>query len=171
VCEYTNKGKMHEDSYVCLPLMGRLKNDDGERNVIRFVVGKTASGIPVRRWIERLEGVLQLEGKDKGSLGPAFCVLNGNIIAYRNMDCEFHKALQQFQAGHPELELEVGNLYHINRSPRRGVTSRATELKLSQTAIDTNNRWRMLQTNRGKKGLYKMSSGVGDVLGFQACET
>jgi len=53
VCEYINKGKLHEDSYVCLPLMGRFKNEDSEGNVIRFVVGKTASGIPVRRWIER----------------------------------------------------------------------------------------------------------------------
>jgi len=124
VCEYINKGNTHEDYYVCLPLMGRFKNEDGERNVIRFVVGKTASGIPVRRWIERLVGVLQLEGKDKGSLGPAFCVLNGNVIAYRNMDCEFHKALQQVQEGHPELissELEVGDLYHINCSLRRMV--------------------------------------------------
>jgi len=76
------------------------------------------------------------------------------------MDGEFHKALQQVQEGHPELillELEVGELYRINRLLRRGVTSRATELKISQTVIDTNNRWRTLQTKRGKKGLYKMS--------------
>jgi len=66
VCENINKGKLHEDSYVCLPLMGRFKNEDGERNVIWFVVGKTASGIPVRRWIERLVGVLRSEGKDRG---------------------------------------------------------------------------------------------------------
>jgi len=78
---------------VCLPLMGRFKNEDGERNVICFVVGKTASGIPVRRWIERLVGVLQVGGKDEGSLGPVFCAPNGNVIAYRNMDWEFHKSL------------------------------------------------------------------------------
>jgi len=175
VCEYTNKGKLHEDSYVCLPLMGRLKNKDGERNVIRFVVGKTASGISaVRQWIKRLVGVvLQSEGKDKGSLGPAFCVPNGNVIAYRNTYCEFFKALQQVQEGHPELissELEVGDLYHINRSLRHGVTSRATELKLSRTVIDTNNRLMTLQRNQGKKGLYKMSQLYIDG-GVQVLET
>ena len=172
LCEYIDKGKLHEDAYVCLPLMGRFKNEDGERNVIRFVVGKTASGIPVRRWIERLVGVLRSEGKDKGNLGPAFCVPNGNVISYRNMDGEFHRALQQVQEGHPELiswDLVVGELYHINRSLRKGVTTRATELKLSQTIIDMNNRWRTLQTNLGKKGLYKMSQLYLD--GVQVLET
>ena len=65
-------------------------------------------------------------------LGPAFCVPNESVIAYWNTDGEFRKALQQVQEGHPELissDLEVGELYHINRSLRRGVTSRATELK------------------------------------------
>jgi len=41
------------------------------------------------------------------------------------MDCEFHRTLQQAQKGNPELigkDLEVGELYHINRSLRRGVT-------------------------------------------------
>ena len=96
----------------------------------------------------------------EGNLGPAFCVPNGSVIAYRNTDGEFHKALQQVQEGHPELillDLEVGELYHIKRSLRRGVTSRATELKISQMVIDMNNRWGTLQMNRGKKGLYKMS--------------
>jgi len=141
---------------------GRFKNEDGERNVISFVVGKTASGIPVRQWIERLVGVLRSEGEDRGKLGPAFCVSNGNVIACRNMDGEFHKALQQVQEGHPQLislEPEVGELYHITRSLRR----------CAKTVIDTNNRWRMLQTNQGKKGLYKMSQLYLD--GVQVLET
>jgi len=36
VCEYINKGKSHEDSYVCLLLMRRFKNEDRERNAIHF---------------------------------------------------------------------------------------------------------------------------------------
>lgn len=93
---------------------------------------------------------MQVEGKDKGRLGPAFCAPNGIVISYQNMDWEFHKALQQVQEGHTELissELEVKELYHINRSLRCGVTFRVTELKISQKVIDTNNRWRKLQTN------------------------
>ena len=66
-------------------------------------------------------------------------------------------------------DLVVGELYHINRSLRKGVTTRATELKLSQTIIDMNNRWRTLQTNLGKKGLYKMSQLYLD--GVQVLET
>jgi hypothetical protein len=160
LCEYAEKGRHHKDAYVCLPLMGRFKNEVGERNVMRFLVGTTASGIPIRKWIDRLVAVLRSEGKDKGGLGPAFCSQSGYVLSYRKMDWEFHKALQQVQEVHPELiamGLEVGELYHINRSLRRGVTSRATELCLSQTIIDTNNRWKIIQTNKGKKGLYKMS--------------
>ena len=86
----------------------------------------------------------------QGNLGPAFFVPNGSVTAYWNMDGEVHNALQQVQEGHLELislELEVGELYHINRSRRRGVTSRATEFKISLMVIDTNNRWRTLQRN------------------------
>jgi hypothetical protein len=147
VCEYADKGRNHKDSFVCLPLMGRFKNEVGERNVMRFLVGTTASGIPIRKWIDRLVAVLRSEGKDKGGLGPAFCSPSGYVLSYRKMDWEFHKALQQVQEEHPELiatGLEVGELYHINRSLRRGVTSRATELCLSQTIIDTNNRWKII---------------------------
>ena len=183
VCEYAEKGRNHKDSFVCLPLMGRFKNEVGERNVMRFLVGTTASGIPIRKefvclplmgrfknevgernvmrflvgttgsgipirkWIDRLVAVLRSEGKDKGGLGPAFCSPSGYVLSYRKMDWEFHKALQQVQEEHPELiatGLEVGELYHINRSLRRGVTSRATELCLSQTIIDTNNRWKII---------------------------
>ena len=82
------------------------------------------------------------------------------------MDGKFHKALQQVQEGHPELissDTEVWELYHINRSLRRGVT------KISQTVININNRWRTLQTNQGKKGLYKMSQLYLD--GVQVLET
>ncbi|GFH55608.1 predicted protein, partial [Chaetoceros tenuissimus] len=49
--------------------------------------------------------------------------------------------------------LSVASEFHVYRSLRRGATARATNMQLSQVVIDTNNRWRSMQTSRGKKNL------------------
>jgi len=99
LCEYAEKGRHHKDAYVCLPLMGRFKNEVGKRIVMRFLVGTTASGIPIRKWIDRLVAVLRSEGKDKGGLGPAFCSQSGYVLSYRKMDLEFRKAFAEGTGG------------------------------------------------------------------------
>jgi hypothetical protein len=45
-------------AHVTIPLLGRFKNEDGEKWHIMVAVNKTDSGIDVRRWIERLVRVL-----------------------------------------------------------------------------------------------------------------
>jgi hypothetical protein len=50
-------------------------------------------------------------------------------------------------------DINVESEFHLYRSLRRGATARATNMQLSQVVIETNNRWRTMQTSRGKKNL------------------
>ena len=48
-------GKMYaKHPHIVAPLMGRFKGETGERNLLLCMVNVTASGIPVRKWLERL---------------------------------------------------------------------------------------------------------------------
>lgn len=52
-------------------------------------------------------------------------------------------------------DIIVENEFHMYRSLRQGAVARATNMQLSKTVIETNNRWRSMQTSRGKKNLPK----------------
>jgi hypothetical protein len=161
LCKYKDMGQDHSPPYVIVPLMGRFKGETGERNVLRPLVNITKSGIKVRRWIERLVSMLVREGRDDVSKpGPAFCDEKGFVLAYGYMNQLFHEALEKIQQERPDLiapDVEVCETYNLHRSLRRGATSRANALNYSDTLINTNNRWRTTQTNKGKGGLTKMS--------------
>ena len=64
-------GKDHaEHPHVVAPLMGRFKNETGERNMILALATRTSSGIEIRKWLERLIILLIREGRDR-KVGPA----------------------------------------------------------------------------------------------------
>ena len=47
-------GENHEEyPHVVVPLMGCFKNKTGERNILLALASVTASGIEVRKWVER----------------------------------------------------------------------------------------------------------------------
>ena len=50
-------------------------------------------------------------------------------------------------------EVNVKESFSLFRSLRRGSHSRAVNAKVTDSVIETNNRWRKLQTTKGKKGL------------------
>jgi hypothetical protein len=63
--------------YVIVPLLGRLKNEDGEKYHLTPLAFDTASGIPIGRWVSRLAAV-----KQEQSLlwGPAFSDKWGKML-------------------------------------------------------------------------------------------
>ena len=157
LCKMIDYGRSHVTKYVLLPLKGEFKNEVGERNVLCALVGTTSSGIPVRTWFERWVLILRSEGKDKQGLAPAFCHKNGFVIQEKLFDIELHRQLGSIQKkGHLKIPsgVDIEKFYHIFRSLRRGGTTRAINLGLSKSIIDTNNRWRTLQNaTRGKAAL------------------
>lgn len=167
LCKYGLRGINHRRPHVMIPLMGRFKGETGERNVMRVLVERTASGLEIKKWVARLINLLMDEQTSKAeAVGPAFCDRQGEVLAYQFMNNLFHEELIKIQEAHPELlppEVEVADTYNLFRSLRRGATSRASALNYSETLINLNNRWRLTQNNKGKGGLKKMSQLYVDV--------
>ena len=92
------KNKMGHD--VVVPLMGRFKNETGERNLVLVLANETNGGLKVRKWIDRFTALLNLE--DQGSsTGPVLCdearmVLEQNLIKTSfAQPCQLFKRLRR----------------------------------------------------------------------------
>jgi hypothetical protein len=89
-----NEERDPDMAHVDIPLLGRFKNEDGEKWHVMVSANVTGSGIEVRRWIERLVGVLEHEEEP---MGPAFCDVQGDMIEYWQMNNAFVKEVDNVQ--------------------------------------------------------------------------
>ena len=89
-----NEERDPDMAHVVIPLLGRFKNEDGEKWHVMVSANVTGSGIEVRRWIERLVGVLEHEEEP---MGPAFCDVQGDMIEYWQMNNAFVKEVDNVQ--------------------------------------------------------------------------
>ena len=153
----------NEMSHVVIPVLGRFKNEDGERWHVMVSTDVTGSGIKVRKWIERLVVILELEDKP---MGPAFCDINGDMIEYWQMNNAFVKELENVQKEEHTLidqTIEVGEHYSIFRSLRKGSTARAIDMNVQETVIDLHNRWRSLERTGGQRSTRSMRTYYSDL--------
>ena len=153
LCKRIQDGKRHHaEPHVAVPLMGRFKGENGERNVLLPFCNVTSNGnIPIRKWIERLAAVLMHEGKHR-EVGPALCSRDGYVYHQGDLNKELWEQLHQIQVTKPELcaqSLEVESKYKVFRSFRRGATTRAKEAKVGEDILNMNNRWRKVQNKSG----------------------
>jgi len=152
------EGKRHPNHpHVLFPMMGRFKGETGERNLIFCVTNSSQSGIPNRRWLERLARLLRLESRHKEA-GPAFCDRDGFVISSSFLNKELHRNLSNLQASRPDLisrDVVVTEVYNVYRSFRRGATTRAREAKVPKDVIELNNRWNKVERKSG--GMPNMS--------------
>lgn len=136
--------------FVVIPLLGRFKNEDGEKWHLMMSASITGSGFKVRSWAERLAQILIDEGKNSG---PAFCHPSGVVIKVVEMDAEFHTQLEIVQASRPDLissTVDIREDYSVYRSLRRGSTSRVGELGIPDPIVDLHNRWRRVEIGGGQ---------------------
>ena len=160
-------GSEEEDeklAHVVLPLLGRFKNEDGEKWHVMVAVSTTGSGLKVRFWIERLVQVLVAENRI--SVGPAFCTNEGMMIDYWEMNNNFISEVELVQESHPNLldqTIEIGDHFSIFRSLRKGSTARATDMEVDETAIDLHNRWRTLERTGGQRSTRSMRTYYNDL--------
>ncbi len=161
LCKRIKEGKRDpRASHVYVPLMGRFKHENGERNLMfAFASVSSNSQIPIRKSIERLVGVLKVEGRDK-SVGPALCDVNGFVLDSWVINGEFHRQLEKVRLDHWDLidrDIDIEDRFSIFRSFRRGATTRAKEMKAGDSVISMNNRWRKSQNNSGSVPKLPMS--------------
>ena len=139
-----------EIPFVVIPLLGRFKNEDGERWHLMLSASITGSGFKVRKWISRLVDILKSERKNSG---PAFCHASGLVIKTSEIDGEFHAQLELIQDRRPDLiapNVDVREEYSVYRSLRRGSTSRVGELGIPDPIVDLHNRWRKVESGGGQ---------------------
>ena len=173
LCKRISQGEKHPlHPHTVLPLKGLFKGESGERNIIFCLTNKTQSGIPVRKWTERLVNLMIQEKKDS-SVGPAFCDESGFALNSSYFDEHLHRMLGIIQTKFPELVdpgVQVTERFYIYRSFRRGSNTRAREMKVDSEVVDLNNRWRKVQMKSGGKPRVTMAAlylELTQVLGSQ----
>ena len=150
LCRFIDRGRHDPEApHVVIPLLGRFKGEVGERCHLLLLANETASGIPVRKCVDRMVTLLKNEGLNNA--GPAICDEEGNMLKSSVINQQFWEELRRVQEQEPTLlegGPEVLDDFNIYRSMRRGSESRATEVGIDSRVIDLINRWRTAEGNR-----------------------
>ena len=114
-----------ENGHVVIPLMGRFKNETGQRNLVLVLANVSVGGLEIRKWVDRLSELLLQEGRGQ-VMCPAICDKNGYLIERWKINGEFHRVLLQVQTLRNDLirqDIEVEKRCNVYRSFRRGATT------------------------------------------------
>lgn len=153
--QYLEQGRTETRPHVVVPLLGRFKGEDYQRWHILLAPNTTDSGFEPRKWIEWLVQARKAESKFKG---PAFCDKDGDVQSQQPFNDELAAQLLITRDEYPDLfppDLILDEI-STSRSFRKGSTSRAQDLQLNETIIDTNNRWRSFDQARGSRPSLKL---------------
>jgi hypothetical protein len=149
--------------HVVAPLLGRFKNELGERYHLLLLAAVTGSGLSPRKWLDWLVQAREEEGFTNG---PAFRDGEGNLATSRAYEDLFIEVLSEIQEERPDLipaTVEVTD-HGLSRSWRRTSTSIALAQGVGSTAVDFMNRWRTVENARGRRAVFKsMRDHYGDV--------
>jgi hypothetical protein len=153
--EFTASGLEHpkEDlKHGVIALHGRFKNELGEKCHLMPIVQETNSGLEPTKWMQRMIDWHAETGVDRG---PVFRKSNGVRAQQSQFSFSMLNRLVRVSEEQPELfpDKNVNILldYSTRRSFRRGATSRAEILGLSDTVTNLNNRWRSVEKAQGKR--------------------
>ena len=147
-----------EHPHVVVELFGRFKGETNEATSTLILANVTDGGLQIRKWVERLAGVLLLEGlmEREGTYVPAICEPTGELMENRRINNEFLDQLEGIQKEEPDLishNLKVRQRYGINRSLRRGSRTRAQVKRVDEDIIELINRWSKFEAVRGRPAL------------------
>ena len=150
--------------HVVIALLGFFKAEGGERMHVFSIANRTASGIRVRVWLERVVIILKRE-KNIGC--PAFCDEDGYILTSAQVEDVIHPIISTLQGG-PGLEqhlptgVDVETFYRCERSFRRGAETTALVNKVNKTTIEFVHRWRSYERNKGHRPGFNMLHHYAD---------
>jgi hypothetical protein len=153
--EFTASGLAHpEDSkkHAVIALHGRFKNELGERCHLMPLVPITNSGLMPAKWIGRMTDWYSELGVTRG---PVFRGASGGRARQSQFGFSIWSRLTRVAEERPELfpdrRVNIMMDYSTRRSFRRGATTRAEILDLSETVTNLNNRWRSVEKAKGKR--------------------
>jgi hypothetical protein len=148
-----------------ISLLGRFKNEIGEKHHLMSVPLYTDSGLKPVTWIGRM-----LEWCKEGGIenGPVFRDKRGECARYKDFKYRFLRRLARVKSSNPALftkpQCNVFNDFSLGRSGRRSATGRALNVRLEKTVINTNNRWRVKERAKGSDPNQNMIQHYADVL-------
>jgi len=153
-----------EDSqhYVIIPLLGRFKNEDGEKYHLTPLAYCTASGLPIGTWVSRLVEVKQEQNLSKG---PALCDKWGTRLSPQWLEIEILNRPHIIQGTNRDLiskEVNVYEDYGISCSFRRGATTQARNKKVDKNDINAMNQWRAAEGAKGRRPRMRMQDHYSD---------
>jgi hypothetical protein len=162
----TAKGKVHpRTKHGVVALLGRFKNEIGEKYHLMPVPMETDSGLKPMVWLDRMLGWYEEAGIESG---PVFRTRRGECGKYGDYEHGFLTRMGKVQLAKPELfakpDSNVFDEYSLGRSGRRSATGRALNIRLDSTIIDTNNRWRVRERAKGSDPNQNMIQHYADVL-------
>ena len=161
---YIDEGKTGDDlEHVVIPLLGRFKNEPGERYHLLPVATDADSILNPRWWLELLMAVREKQGI---KWGPLFCSKEGKVASTSVYEEVFYDLLEEVREEYPKLftkDTDIREDYGLSRSMRRGSTTMATLLGVLGTIIDTVNRWRTEENARGTRPGVRMREHYAEI--------
>ena len=124
-----------------------MKGEHFHRVHLLPFVNVTSSGIKVRKTLENL---LNLKKSFSFSDGPGISDIKGKLLRARDIDDMLIEALiHHFKESQDLFPVDIKTEENIE--DRRSSTTRALEKKVSKTDIEIVNRWRSIETSKGRK--------------------
>jgi len=149
--------------YVLIPLLGRFKNEDGEKYHPTPLAYTTASGLPIGTWVKRLADIKRAHNHANGA---AFSDRWGRRLNAQWLEMEILDRLHMIQSSSPDLIVRDVNVYEdygIARSFQRGATTQAQNKGVSDSDIDLMNHWRTEEGAKGRKPRLHMQDHYADI--------
>jgi len=126
LCKYLDSPRQAQElPHVIIPLLGRLKNENGEKYHLTPLCSVTSSGLQVETWVHRL---VQCQAHFGRVQGPAFTTLAGTPAYTSTFEMDILDRFHAIEAWRPDLitpDVQVYEEYGLSRSFRRGSTSEA----------------------------------------------
>ena len=143
-------------TYIYIALIGKSKGENEVREHLVPVASESMSGLQPRWWIERLIEVWEREGCISG---PVFGNADGSVAMMSAYDDVLHQFLKEIKAERNDLILDTDDVvknYRFFRSMRKSAKERARAAGLDSDMQNTMNRWRKIESARGRRPRFNM---------------
>jgi hypothetical protein len=160
------RGRVHpKTKHGVVALLGRCKNESGEKYHLMLVPMKTNSGLKPTRWIDRM---VEWYGEEGIVSGPVLGDKQGECAKYGDNEYGFLTPMTRVQVRNPDLfakpDSNVFDDFSLRCSGRRSATGRSLNIGKDATIIETNNRWRVREWAKRSDPNQNMIRIYADVL-------
>ena len=155
--------------HVPLMMAGRFKGDHTEKLFCQPLANVTKTGINIKLWTERTLQVLDAVGIKAGPMFRDSTTKRYRKATISDLDVDFHWILKRVQKKHPTMlpstgsnKVDIINDFSVMRSLQRGATAHACNMKVPESVVEANNRWRKHMRSKGMRPQMSMMKRYSD---------